>query len=185
MGAWKLLVYYFFPPPLVLLIIMILPQPKGVRKAVVLFARNVLFFPVFGGVRLVHFGMAISGMSFAGVTGALYKSHKEYLEQRTPNKEIMILAKRWREERNFWIAFMCFFLWCVVYRFFYMALNLIDLQDQLAAINAAQQLAAAPAKGTAAAKTTAQKAASQKADPKEVELTHMSEMEMTEPKKSK
>jgi hypothetical protein len=29
----------------------------------------------------------------------------------TPNQRISVLAKKWREERNFWIAAMAFTLW--------------------------------------------------------------------------
>lgn len=29
----------------------------------------------------------------------------------TPNQRINVLAKKWREERNFWIAAMAFTLW--------------------------------------------------------------------------
>jgi hypothetical protein len=29
----------------------------------------------------------------------------------TPNQKIGLLAKKWREERNFWIAAMAFTLW--------------------------------------------------------------------------
>jgi hypothetical protein len=29
----------------------------------------------------------------------------------TPNKKSLVLGKKWREERNFWIAALTFMLW--------------------------------------------------------------------------
>jgi hypothetical protein len=46
-----------------------------------------------------------------------FKSAQEALDHElTPNQRISVLAKKWREERNFWIAAMAFTLWwCVAY----------------------------------------------------------------------
>lgn len=41
-----------------------------------------------------------------------YKSSTEASDlELTPNQRISVLAKKWREERNFWIAAMTFTLW--------------------------------------------------------------------------
>jgi hypothetical protein len=41
-----------------------------------------------------------------------FKSAQEALDHElTPNQRISVLAKKWREERNFWIAAMAFTLW--------------------------------------------------------------------------
>lgn len=38
-------------------------------------------------------------------------AHETANPELTPNQRISVLAKKWREERNFWIAAMAFTLW--------------------------------------------------------------------------
>jgi hypothetical protein len=42
-----------------------------------------------------------------------------------------VLAKRWREERNFWIATLCFLLWALLHRFYSLTLEHLETQDTI------------------------------------------------------
>ena len=62
-------------------------------------------------------------------------------------------AKRWRAERNAWIAAFAAAAWCLLARVYSMAKRLADLEDEREA-----RLAAAPATAFRAAVTSAKKA---------------------------
>ena len=48
----------------------------------------------------------------------------------TPNQKIAIQARRWREERNWWIAALTFLLWGLLYRFYALMLDYVQLQEE-------------------------------------------------------
>jgi Bap31/Bap29 transmembrane region len=42
-----------------------------------------------------------------------------------------MLADKWRQERNFWIATMCLLLWVVLSRFYVLSKHNLVLRDQV------------------------------------------------------
>eukprot|EP00798_Chlamydomonas_sp_ICE-L_P021895 gene21895-28934_t len=72
----------------------------------------------------------------------------------SPNQKINLLARKWREERNFWIAALCFLLWAMLYRFYNLLMAYTKLQEevkrsQLGAGGGAPPPGGAPAKSKA------------------------------------
>jgi Bap31/Bap29 transmembrane region len=51
----------------------------------------------------------------------------------SPNEKTQMLADKWRQERNFWIATMCLLLWVVLSRFYVLAKHNLVLRDQVRA----------------------------------------------------
>jgi hypothetical protein len=56
-----------------------LVQRRTVQKGLLLFTRNVLHFPVAGGVKLVHFMILLTGISFAGESDRVQRVHSRCL----------------------------------------------------------------------------------------------------------
>ncbi|KAF6260599.1 hypothetical protein COO60DRAFT_1505448 [Scenedesmus sp. NREL 46B-D3] len=113
--GWRVLVNFLLPPPMVLTFLLVLPFPRNVRKGIMLFTSKVLSFPVLGGIKFVHMALILSGVPLADSGFRTFRSAQEALDHElTPNQRISVLAKKWREERNFWIAAMAFTLWCLL-----------------------------------------------------------------------
>ncbi|GFH27959.1 Bap31 domain-containing protein, partial [Haematococcus lacustris] len=105
MSVWKLVANFAIPPALVLTFLLILPLPTVLRRGLLGFTRNVLFFEVAGGFRLAHVMMLLTGAALAGTGFNTYKLSADVSDDRlTPNQRMGVLARKWREERNFWIA---------------------------------------------------------------------------------
>jgi hypothetical protein len=94
MTIWRIVVNFMLPPPLILTALLVLPTPRQVRmlsegfvgsfvinfsmawmfmlprrsvqKALVALAKNVLFFQVAGGFKLVHFMIFVTGCMLLG-----------------------------------------------------------------------------------------------------------------------
>eukprot|EP00775_Hariotina_reticulata_P005718 gene5718-5958_t len=63
-------------------------------------------------MKLVHLALILSGVPLIDSGLRTFKIAKEVTDlELTPNQKIGVLAKKWREERNFWIAAMTFTLW--------------------------------------------------------------------------
>ncbi|WIA13325.1 hypothetical protein OEZ85_006908 [Tetradesmus obliquus] len=138
--GWRVLVNFLLPPPMLLTFLLVLPFPRNVRKGLLLFTSKVLNFPVLGGIRFVHMALILSGVPLADSGFRTFKSAQEALDHElTPNQRVSVLAKKWREERNFWIAAMAFTLWClltVLYAQVGQALRVHDALDRaLAELN--------------------------------------------------
>lgn len=50
-------------------------------------------------------------------------------EKVSANQRMAFLAKKWREERNFWIATVAFSLWALLYRFYKLMMEYIAVQE--------------------------------------------------------
>eukprot|EP00878_Enallax_costatus_P012924 GHUV01013496.1.p1 GENE.GHUV01013496.1~~GHUV01013496.1.p1 ORF type:complete len:239 (+),score=63.96 GHUV01013496.1:162-878(+) len=135
--GWRVLVNFLLPPPMLLTFLLVLPFPRNVRKGILLFTSKVLNFPVLGGIKFVHMALILSGVPLADSGFRTFRSAQEALDHElTPNQRISVLAKKWREERNFWIAAMAFTLWClltVLYAQVGHALRVADSLDRVQA----------------------------------------------------
>uniref|UniRef100_A0A7S0WTB4 BAP29/BAP31 transmembrane domain-containing protein n=1 Tax=Chlamydomonas leiostraca TaxID=1034604 RepID=A0A7S0WTB4_9CHLO len=153
MSAWKLVVNFAIPPALVLTVLLILPTPLVVKKALLVFTRKVLFLNVIGDYKLVHMMMALTGSALAASSVHTYRLGQEALSTTlTPNQRVGILARKWREERNFWIAVLSFLLWSFLWRFYKLMIDHLELKAKVKTLEAQikQQQQAAGAAGTTA-----------------------------------
>eukprot|EP00879_Flechtneria_rotunda_P012326 GHRR01012873.1.p1 GENE.GHRR01012873.1~~GHRR01012873.1.p1 ORF type:complete len:207 (+),score=65.45 GHRR01012873.1:297-917(+) len=111
---------------------LVLPLPRNVRKGVLLFTSKVLSFPILGGIKFAHFALILSGVPLLDSTLRTYKSAAEAVDHDlTPNQRIGVLARKWREERNFWIAAMAFTLWCLLTVLYAQVGKAMRTQDEL------------------------------------------------------
>jgi len=63
-------------------------------------------------MKLVHFSLIISGLPLIDSSfRTLSTSKAAAATDMRPEYKINLLAKKWREERNFWIAALGFTLW--------------------------------------------------------------------------
>lgn len=132
MSAWKLVVNFLLPPPLVLTILLILPCPAVVKKGLLYFTRSFLFYSIAGKIRLVHLALVMTGTAFAATSFHTYQLLQIILpEGLSPNAKTAALARRWREERNFWIACLTFLLWGLLYRFYTLMLEHAQLRERV------------------------------------------------------
>uniref|UniRef100_A0A7S0V5R6 BAP29/BAP31 transmembrane domain-containing protein n=1 Tax=Polytomella parva TaxID=51329 RepID=A0A7S0V5R6_9CHLO len=145
MGGWKFVVNFLLPPPLILTILLLIPFPQFLRKLILGFTKKFLFYPL-GPLCLVHVALLISGLSFIGVA---YEAHVLSLQQMpldaTPNHRTAFLAKKWREERNFWICCMSFLLWGLLYRFYHLLVEFYILRDRIKYLEVVNARVATPA----------------------------------------
>eukprot|EP00877_Chromochloris_zofingiensis_P003473 jgi/Chrzof1/13126/Cz07g20240.t1 len=130
--GWKFLVNFLLPPPLFLTLLLVLPFPRNVRKGILLFTNRVLSFSVVGGMKLVHFSLILSGVPLLDSGFRTFKSAQAANEaELTPNQRISLLAKKWREERNFWIAAMAFTLWCILTVLYGQVDHAMKIEDEI------------------------------------------------------
>lgn len=159
-----MVVNWLLPPPVVLTILLIIPLPRVVKKGCLIFVRNFLQLRLVAGVQLVHVALIIAGAAFLATSINTYKVTQLHLpETLTPNQKTAVLAKRWREERNFWIAALTFSLWSLLYRFYSLMVEHTALQDRVRELEAA--LGRAPVGGAGGASAAAATAADQKKGP--------------------
>lgn len=78
-----------------------------------------------------HFFIVVTAVAFGASTQQTLRAAQSLHDDTlTPNQKTMLLAKKWREERNFWIAFLAFILWCLLARFYHIARRMIQLEDR-------------------------------------------------------
>mmetsp|Transcript_23546 Transcript_23546/g.64915 ORF Transcript_23546/g.64915 Transcript_23546/m.64915 type:complete len:201 (-) Transcript_23546:314-916(-) len=135
---WKFTADFMIPPALVLTVLIMLPLPMTVRKGLIIFTRRVLFFEVFGGFKLVHFMQAVTLFSFIATSLNTYRLNQESVldDKMTPNMKTSQLAKKWREERNFWIAVVAFLSWVFVGRSYALLVELVGHKEQIKTLTA-------------------------------------------------
>lgn len=132
MTGWKVLVNFLLPPPMLLTFLLVLPFPRNVRKGILLFTSRALAFPVLGGMKFVHLALILSGVPLIDSSFRTFKMGQDANDSElTPNQRISVLAKKWREERNFWIAAMAFTLWCLVTVFYGQVSHALRIHDEL------------------------------------------------------
>lgn len=134
-GAWGLALQVLLPIPTVLLILLSIPTPRTFKRALLRFADVVLSIKIFSTVKLGHFFLMCAGLAFATSTYKTFQGHRAYdvnvKEGLTPAAKLGLLATKWRLERNFWIAAMCFTMWVILNRFYQMALHSVQLQERI------------------------------------------------------
>jgi hypothetical protein len=117
---------------MLLTFLLVLPFPRNVRKGILLFTSRALAFPVLGGMKFVHLALILAGVPLIDSSFRTYKMAQDANDtELTPNQRISVLAKKWREERNFWIAAMAFTLWCLVTVFYGQVARALRIHDEL------------------------------------------------------
>lgn len=117
---------------MILTFLLVLPFPRNVRKGLLIFTSKVLNFTVFGGLKFVHLALVLSGVPLMDSGFRTYKCANETANpELTPNQRISVLAKKWREERNFWIAAMAFTLWCLLTVLYGQVTHAMKVHDRL------------------------------------------------------
>ena len=178
LGRSKAVSIFFFSSALVLdLLTSFRFQNKTKQKIDRSFTRLVLRvvdrtlgLPVLGTLQLLHVMIALAGAAAVGSVrdAAAAAKHKGGLElSLSASAAASYAAKRWRAERNAWIAAFALAAWCLLARVYSMARRLADLEDErearlaaapATAFRAAAASASAKEKGKAAAVTATTKA---------------------------
>lgn len=132
MGSWKIVSSFILPPAVVLTVLLVLPLPPRVRKALLQAIERFLTLLVVGSIQLVHLMIVTSGVIFATSIRETWRLSEAVNDPTlTPNQRTGALAKKWREERNFWIGFMTFLLWSLLARFFQIVSEKLEYEDKV------------------------------------------------------
>eukprot|EP01026_Neomeris_dumetosa_P024620 TRINITY_DN2042_c0_g1_i4.p1 TRINITY_DN2042_c0_g1~~TRINITY_DN2042_c0_g1_i4.p1 ORF type:complete len:167 (-),score=0.16 TRINITY_DN2042_c0_g1_i4:428-877(-) len=129
---WSMLISVSMPVPMVLLALMCLPLPRVYRRYMVDFTKNVFEFQLVQGMKLMHVMLLVTGLAFGNMirkTAVIYS--QPIPMDISPNHKIGLLADKWRAERNFWISFMCFSLWCLLWAFYRLAHAFVRKSEEL------------------------------------------------------
>lgn len=110
-AAGRAIANVMLPIPVLLTVLLVAPFPRNIRKGILVFTNSVLSFPVLGGMKLVHFALVMAGIPFLDSGMRTYASTHAVHEELRPDMKMQVLAKKWRDERNFWIAAMAFTMW--------------------------------------------------------------------------
>jgi hypothetical protein len=110
---------------------------------------KILSFTVLGGVKLVHFALVVSGIPLLDSGARTYRIARELHGaggeagdaaadaarlSMSANVRTRLLASKWREERNFWLAAMAFLAWALLTVAFGLVRQLIALEDEREAL---------------------------------------------------
>lgn len=130
---WKFIVDVLFPVAFVLLVLLNIPAPRKLRRGIVMIVDKVLGFPLVGNFQLLHVVLVVTGGSFAETTRQTIELQRQQATEmiETPNVMTGLLAKKWRAERNFWLSFFCFTLWCLLACFYRLAVYTLKLEEQV------------------------------------------------------
>ncbi|GLI61576.1 hypothetical protein VaNZ11_003958 [Volvox africanus] len=132
MSGWKLVVYWLLPPPLILTILLILPMPSVARKGLLKVTRQFMCWKIGGQLQLLHVALTITGIAFAVTATTTYSMSREHIDPTlTPNQRSYALARKWRQERNFWIAALTFLLWGLLGRFYQLMMDHMALRERV------------------------------------------------------
>lgn len=127
------MVNFLLPPPLILMVLLVVPFPITVRKRILKFTSDLLSFPVFGGMKLVHFALILAGIPLIDSTVRTMQSAVAVQEKTDAGHQLaynQMLGKKWREERNFWLTAMAFTLWCMLTVIHATVSTLVKLEEQ-------------------------------------------------------
>mmetsp|Transcript_8660 Transcript_8660/g.14935 ORF Transcript_8660/g.14935 Transcript_8660/m.14935 type:complete len:185 (-) Transcript_8660:204-758(-) len=134
MSAWRAVAHFAIPPALVLTVLLILPTPAVVQRGLLIFTKKVLFFNVAGhAFKLVHVMIALTAIALTGCAIHVHKLKSELagMDMLTPNQRMGLLGRKWREERNFWIAALAFLLWAMLHRFYSLLIEHVSIKDRV------------------------------------------------------
>jgi hypothetical protein len=146
-GGWKIIVQVCLPVPFVLLILMSLPAPRSFHRGILAVVDKTLGLTFVGTLSLLHVMLAVTGTCFL----ASVKTTHDLLQTKpddndaSPNVIAGHLGKRWRAERNFWISFICFTLWCLLARFFQIMKQKVRVEDELYGYKSGKSVPTRPA----------------------------------------
>ncbi|KAF8058098.1 hypothetical protein HT031_005758 [Scenedesmus sp. PABB004] len=88
-------------------------------------------------MKFVHLALVLSGVPLFDSGFRTFKSAQDALDRElSPNQRLTVLAKKWREERNFWIAAMAFTLWCLLTVLYAQVGHAMRIHDRLDAVQA-------------------------------------------------
>ncbi|KAK9867692.1 hypothetical protein WJX84_007779 [Apatococcus fuscideae] len=136
-GGWKLLVDICLPVPFVLLVLLTLPAPKAFNRSILTLVDRTLGVRFVGLFSLLHVMLVVTGVALLATVKATMEvtsERKNFASDETPNVVANHLAKKWRGERNFWISFICFVLWCLLARLHQIMVHKAQLEDRLKAL---------------------------------------------------
>jgi len=126
---------------------------RSFTRLVLRIVDRTLGLPVLGMLQLIHVMIALSGAAAIGSVrdATAAAKHKGGLElSLSASAAASFAAKRWRAERNAWIAAFAVAAWCLLARVYVLARRLADLEDEREA-----RLTAAPATAFRAAAASA------------------------------
>jgi len=134
MGSlWRVLVEFALPPPLLLLALLLLPSPRPFRRRLLATVDRTLSLPVLGTLKLAAVAQAVTGAALvSSARDALRLSSVKHIDIATPSATAALLAKRWRAERNAWIATLAFLSWLALARVTLLVRRLASLEDAVA-----------------------------------------------------
>jgi hypothetical protein len=119
MGGWAIVVNCLFPIPLISLLILCIPLPNvvgsPVRRITNRILSNILFPPVVNGFNLYQIATTVSVALFVEASVSTLRSQAK-LDHAVIMRDERLMCAKWRNERNFWIAFLSLVLWLILYR---------------------------------------------------------------------
>lgn len=157
-SLWSLVATFALPAPLALLVLLNVPLPKCVlaaapvrappppltppppsprpfRRGVFLFVSRVLDARVLHVFKTIHVMLFLLGLAVASAARALHDLQASHTAApspfATPKYEVMFLSKRWRTERNLWLAGFAFSMWAVLAAFVRELGRRMTLEDRL------------------------------------------------------
>ncbi|KAK9812212.1 hypothetical protein WJX73_004385 [Symbiochloris irregularis] len=133
MSAWKIIINVFLPPPLILTILLLTPAPRNLHRSVLTFVDYSLGIRFVGLLSVLHFALLVTGAAFLNTMRETYflDTKDRRADDVSPNVAFSQLGKKWRAERNFWISFLCFFLWLLLWRLYGLLKTHAKLEDQI------------------------------------------------------
>ena len=85
-------------------------------------------------MKLVHFALVASGIPLADSVFRTMRASEAAARAGSsarPEVRLQILATKWRQERNFWIAAMAFTLWCLLSVLFAQVTRMVKLEEDV------------------------------------------------------
>jgi hypothetical protein len=98
------------------------------------FIASVFDLPLIGIFKTLHVMLFLLAVAFGSAVRSLQLLHIAYAagnQFATPNYEVSHLSKRWRAERNLWLAGFAFTIWAVLAAFYREARKRMQLEDRL------------------------------------------------------
>jgi hypothetical protein len=105
------------------------------RKGILTFVSNVFDLPLVGKFKTLHVMLFLLAVALANAVRSLKLVEQQMAAAAnfaTPNWEVAHLSKRWRAERNLWLAGFAFARWATLAAFYREARKRLQLEDRLA-----------------------------------------------------
>ncbi|CAG9464837.1 unnamed protein product [Pedinophyceae sp. YPF-701] len=138
MSYWKLISDLCAPPAIFFIILLQIPRPRPLRRAILLTVKTFLGIPVFGVLKLVHLVMGLTFLSWAFQSKKLYEVYQYWqrredytIDQQCKSTQAEIKGRKWRFERNWWIALFIFVAWAMLARFYAITVTAFELEEHI------------------------------------------------------